>query len=445
METTSETSSKLGWGTVLIFSFWFASWNILWGVYNNYLPVLLQAGGENFNVLGSSKALGFGIGAFAVGIIMSIDNIAGAIFKVLFGPVVDQVKSRKKILLISGSIAAIAYALIPVGFLMITPETSGNMEALKGPLVFTVIILSVMIAGWGVAEITEASLFHVVVSSVQRSRNVGYRVFIGGLAFVATLLIGNKLYEINLGLPFWIGAGFYAMTLVLYGIVIKEPKHTTLTEDEEKDRRSFGAKVKEALRSFTPELKDAFIKIAVAKFMLIFGVMAFQTYASSYLVNELGITEAQAGNYVVIFFAGYMVAALPSGYLSNRIGRRRLLLIFLAVYTLVGFFEYFLGTAATLIPAFFLVGMSTSVSDIIPLSMAADTAPSKKVMGMTMGFYFFVATLSAIISVPFFGWIFEITNNNYNLMWLGVGIAGVVGFLFMLFKKGIVGEAKPAE
>lgn len=417
----------------------------MWGVYNNYLPVLLQAGGANFNVLGSSRALGFGIGAFAVGIIMSIDNVAGAVLKVVFGPIVDQVRSRKRILLISGAVAAVAYALIPVGFLMITPEASGQMDLLTGPFIFTFAMLTIMIGGWGVAEMAESSLFHVVVSSKQRSKTVSYRVFVGGLAFVVTLLIGNRLYEVNLGLPFWIGAGFYSLTLILYALVIKEPDHSTFPKRESEEGRPFFTRVREALSTFTPEHKDAFLKIGVAKFLLIFGVMAFQTYASSYLVNELGISEAEAGNYVAIFFAGYMLAAIPSGFIANRIGRKRLLLVFLALYTFVGFFEFFFGTPATLIPAFILVGMSTSASDIIPLSMAADTAPSNQVMGTTMGLYFFIATMSAIISVPFFGWVFELTNNNYNLMWLGVGIAGVIGFLVMYSKKGTLGEAKDGQ
>jgi hypothetical protein len=35
---------------------------------------------------------------------------------------------------------------------------------------------------------------------------------------------------------------------------------------------------------------------------MIFGIMAFQTYGSSYIVDELAVSEAEAGNYVVIFF-----------------------------------------------------------------------------------------------------------------------------------------------
>jgi maltose/moltooligosaccharide transporter len=438
---------------VIIFSFWFASWNILWGIYNNYVPVLLQAGGADFNVLGSSSALGFGIGAFAVGIIMSIDNIAGAILKLIMGPLVDQVKSRKKILLIAGTIAAAAYALIPVGFLMITSENSGQLTELNGPFIFTIVILCIMIGGWGVAEIVESSLFHVVVSSMHRSKIVGYRVFIGGLAFILTLVIGNLLYSINLGLPFWIGAGFYSITLALYARYIKEPEGTTMSESPEAESglrsglrsgalKTFGQKLREALGEFSREERNALLIISAVKFMLIFGVMAFQTYSSSYLVNEIGITEAEAGNYVVIFFAGYMAAALPAGYLSNRIGRKRLLVFALAVSAGSGLVQYLFGTVASLIPALILLGFSTSMSDIIPLSMAADTAPSKKVMGMTMGIYFFAATLSAIISVPFFGWIFQITGNNYSLMWLGVAISGLVGLILVSLKRNSIGEMK---
>jgi len=46
-----------GWSQILVFSLWFATDTIVWGFYNNYIPVLLQAGGANYNVQGVSAAL----------------------------------------------------------------------------------------------------------------------------------------------------------------------------------------------------------------------------------------------------------------------------------------------------------------------------------------------------------------------------------------------------
>ena len=45
--STETKEKKINWSLVLIFALWFASWNVLWGIYNNYLPIFLQAGGEN--------------------------------------------------------------------------------------------------------------------------------------------------------------------------------------------------------------------------------------------------------------------------------------------------------------------------------------------------------------------------------------------------------------
>jgi MFS family permease len=444
MSTEVKEEKKIGWSIILIFALWFASWNVLWGIYNNYLPIFFQAGGENFDVQGASTALGFGIGAFAVGLLMSADNVAGALFKLFFGPIADRVKSRKKIVLISGVIAAIAYAMIPFGLMRITPEQSGDLSVLTGPFIYTVAILCIMIAAWGVAEITESSLLHVIVPSEQRAKVVGYRVFIGGLAFVATLMLSNMLYSIHIGMPFWIGSGLYAITLILYAWKIVEPEGSTLAGEVKEKTESFMQQVKEAIAKFSREEKRALLIVALTKFFMIFGIMAFQTYGSSYIVDELGINEAAAGNYLAVFFSGYMIAALPAGYLANKIGRKNLLVIALGLYTLAGLVQYFSGVAATLIPALVVIGISTSVSDIIPLSMAADTVPTKKVMGMTMGFFFFVATTSAIVAVPLFGWIFEITGNNFNLMWLGVAVSGIIGLLIITRKKDNIGEVTVA-
>ncbi len=364
----------------------------------------------------------------------------------VFGPVADRVKSKKRILIVSGTIAAIAYGLLPFGFMMITPETSGNIDLLQGPFVFTVVVLCVMIGAFMTSQITESALFQVVMPSVSRAKASAYRVFIGGLTFVLTMLVGNQLYKMHVGMPFWISAGFFLLTLVLYGIFIKEPQGDHFeTKDAAGKHISIFRQVKETVALFTPAEKKAFAIISFTKFMLIFGVMAFQTYGSSYIVNTLGINEAEAGNYTIIFFAGYMLSALPAGYLSNKIGRKNMVLIALAFYAVVGIFQYFTGMLVTLIPALFLIGASTGVSDVIPMCMAADTAPDNKVMGTTMGVYFFIATMSPIIAVPLFGWIFEVTNNNWSLMWLGVAITGILGFLLMSMKKDKIGEMKKVE
>ncbi|MCF7905121.1 MAG: hypothetical protein K9M49_08210, partial [Candidatus Marinimicrobia bacterium] len=65
---------KFSYGRLLLLGFGFMGTTILWGIYNAYVPIFLQAGREGFS--NTSGVDGFGMSATATGFIMTLDNIA---------------------------------------------------------------------------------------------------------------------------------------------------------------------------------------------------------------------------------------------------------------------------------------------------------------------------------------------------------------------------------
>ena len=63
-----QKKEKIPWKVVLPFGFILAGWSMLWAVYNNFVPVYLQAGNPVFDAAGSAVTFGFGLTAFTAGL-----------------------------------------------------------------------------------------------------------------------------------------------------------------------------------------------------------------------------------------------------------------------------------------------------------------------------------------------------------------------------------------
>jgi maltose/moltooligosaccharide transporter len=436
----------INWKYVLLFGLWDAAWAIMWGVYNNYMPVFWQAGNPNYNVLGASTAVGFGLGAFSTGLIMSIDNIASVVMQPIFGALSDRAKSRKRIVVIAGAIPAIFFALIPFGFMSIPAEKSGQFAALVIPFIIVMTLALCMIVSWGVSKGSEYGLRYSIIPSAVRTQVYSYTAVFGGFAFVATFLGANMLYKINPGLPFWVGSGFLAVTVLGYAIFMKEPKGTTLSNedfDSVGQKRDTGFKVIwEGLKLFSPDQKRALAIISGTKFLAWSGVAGLETFASSYVVNSLGLDESAAGNLIAIYFLGYLVFAVPAGYLAAKLGRKNMLRVALIAFIVAGITQFTLQNMSMIYFVLLLAGAANSTTDIMVTPMISDIAPSKKVMGITVAIASSVTTLASVLAVPAWGAIIQAFGNNFGLLWLGLAIMPALGFILISTLKPGLGEAK---
>jgi maltose/moltooligosaccharide transporter len=434
---------KMNWKYVIIFGLWGAAWNIIWGVYNNYMPVFWQSGNVNYNVLGASTAVGFGLGAFITGLIMSIDNISNAILGPVFGALADRAKSRKPLVIIFGTLTALFYALLPLGFLNIPAAKSGQFNALMLPFILTVSFAFLMILSWSVALNAENGLRFSIIPSAIRTQVVGYGAVFGGLGFILTFTMSNLFYKIYPALPFWIGSGFLLIVVLCYAFLIKEPAGVTLTgEDEEKAAGLKG--IAAGWNLLSGEQKKNIIMIALTKFLIWFGVAGLETFASSYVVNNLGLDEGQAGMMIAIYFLGYLLFAVPAGYISARIGRKTLLRIACIAFIVAGVTQYALHSQILLYAVLVIAGAANSTTDCMILPMVADVAASKKVMGVTLGISSSMVTLASILAVPFWGALIQSLGNDFSILWIGMAVFPALGLILVSTLKKDVGEAKPA-
>lgn len=440
--STPAPKVSVNWKYTIIFGLWFASWFVIWGTYNSYLPVIFQSGNPDFNVLGASKAVGFGLGAFITGLIMSLDNICIVLLQPIFGNMSDRAKSRKRLVVIGGLLAAFCYIILPFGFLGIPAEKSGNLAALIPFFIITVVAASAMIFSWSLALPAENGLKFVLVPSAARTRVWSIVAFFGGIAFVATFMTSNMLYTIHHGLPFWVGGGFLLLVVALYALFIKEPENAMVDRGEDEAASGLGA-VLSGLKQYPREDLNALLTISFTKFLTIFGVAALETFGVSYIINELGVPEGSAAMNVAIYFVGYLIAAIPAGFISNRIGRKNLLRIALILFMVLAVVQYALNSMALLLVVLIGLGVANGITDVMCVPMATEMAPSKKVMGVTLGTMAAITSLASVISVPFWGGVIQAMGNNFRVIFIALVVGPLLAFLLTFALKGNAGEARP--
>jgi maltose/moltooligosaccharide transporter len=255
-------------------------------------------------------------------------------------------------------------------------------------------------------------------------------------------MTSNMLYSIHPGLPFWVGGGFLLLVVILYAIFIKEPPYSKPEPSTEDEPRGLAALVS-GLKQFPKEDLVALLTISFVKFLTIFGVAALETFGVSYIINELGVPENNAAMNVAIYFVGYLIAAIPAGFLANKIGRKNLLRIALVLFIVMAIVQYLLNSMALLLVVLILFGVANGITDVMCLPMATEMVPSKKVMGVTVGTMAAITSLASVISVPLWGGIIQATGNNFRVIFFALMIGPLLALLLSFALKGKTGEAKP--
>jgi MFS family permease len=152
--------------------------------------------------------------------------------------------------------------------------------------------------------------------------------------------------------------------------------------------------------------------------------------------TSLGTPNAWTGLIAAASTIPGILISLPAGSLSDVLGRRKMLLISGIIFASAPFLYLFINSWWELIPIRFYHGFATAI--FVPVANAAivDLFPATKGARIST---FSSMTLVGRGIAPFMGgYILSVTNNNYNDLYLAVGVAGVtallVGLPFLLKK-----------
>ena len=430
---------KLDYKKAFTIGFGLFAAQLMWMIYNTYMPIFLQAGSPAFDAHLSVSSLGFGLSATMTGLIMSLDNIAAFFIQPIMGPISDRTRSRfgrrMPYILIFAPIAVIAFVLIPLAPQMISPEFNGQLDKLTGPFIFLIVTSLVMLVAMALWRTPLFALMPDLIPSPLRSQANGVINLMAGIGGILAFVAGGFLYNLYRPLPFWFGG---VLTLAAVGVLlwkIREPKE--LVEAAEVEG---GIQVFKQLRSIPKENARSLTLLILTIFFYMVGFNSVETFFSSYAVNTLGVKESSAAFILSASYISCISFAIPTGILAGKIGRKKTMLGGLLLFAVGLFVAYFFPSVPFIVGILIVGGIAWAAININGLPMVLDTSTSEEMMGTYSGLYFVAATLAAAVGPILNGWIIDLTGQNYNMIFIVCPVFFVLAFISL---SGVTrGESK---
>lgn len=405
---------KLNFGKTFLIGFGFFGISVMWKLYNDYVPIFLQAGNPAFK--SSTTASGFGLGATLTGFVMTLDNIAGLFLLPLIGVWSDRVWTRlgrrRPFIVALAPISILAFSAIPFVVRQIPPQLSGQTAQLGQPLALFMIVIGIFLLAMAGFRTPIISLMPDLTPSPLRSQANGIINLMGGVGGVIITLVGAKLYGINIALPFIVAGVLMVLAVLMLIFFVQEPRQLTDTPEERESEERLHAL--HNLRRVPAESRRSLLLLMLSIFLWFVGYNAIETFFTSYGVNVLHIKENQASLLSSVSYITFILFAVPSGYIAARIGRRKAITIGLAVFACLLLIGYFLPSLYVIGTALALGGCAWAMVNINSLPMVIDTSPTDANIGAYTGFYYLASQLAAITGPILNGFVIE-QSNNYGL------------------------------
>lgn len=416
---------------------------MVWVIYNTYVPIYLQAGDPIFDSNRVAVTRGFGLNATLTGLIMTLDNIAAFFLQPLMGPISDRTSTRigrrMPYIIALAPIAVIAFALIPIPTQMIPIELNGQVEKMSGLFIFFLVAVGVMLVAMALFRTPLFALMPDLIPSQLRSEANGVINLMAGIGGIIAFVLGGVLYNIYQPLPFWVVG---IITLLSVGVLfwkIKEPPQLVASAADIEG----GLGVLRHLRQIPRENARSLSLLLLTIFFYMVGFNAVETFFSSYGVSTLGVKESTASMILSVAYVSFIIFAIPSGKLAARIGRKRTMIIGLVLFSLVLAITYFVPLVPAVIVLLIFAGIAWAFVNINGLPMVLDISDSEELMGTYTGLYFIAATLAATLGPILNGWIIDLAGRNYNMIFVVSPVAFSLAVVCML---GVTrGEAKSIQ
>ncbi len=400
------STKRFPWGRTFLLGFGFLGISIIWPIFNQYVPLFLQAGNPDFEarLLAEGKAipdiLGFGLTPALAMFIMTWDNILNMFIAPWAGSRSDRTWNRfgrrKGWILLGAPIALLSFVFIPVA------------QSVLAILVF------ILITNFGMALFRAPTIAWLgdLFEADDRSKANGVINLMGGVGGLLAYFGGGLLFNaLGRSAPFVAGALVTTLALVTVLVAVREPRALAQTET-----RPTG--VWEDVRRLFTQADRGGLLVLISILFWFMAYNALETGLSSFAVFTLGMKAGTAAIYTGVMTISFIVFAVPAGMLGTRYGRApviRVGLIGLTLLTLAGYF--LIRSPLTLALVLALAGALWSLVNVNSLPLVYDHGDERRI-GTYTGLYYFSSQLAAILGPTLGGVLVEVLGNEYRWLWL---------------------------
>ncbi|HOO73874.1 MAG TPA: SLC45 family MFS transporter [Tepiditoga sp.] len=419
---------KFKFWNLFILGFGFFGVSVLWPLYNSYVPIFLK---------------NFDLSSFAVGSIMTIDNIFAIFMLPVIGALSDQTRTRfgrrMPYIMIGSPLAAIMFVLIP--FL----KDFNSLWLLMTVIIFMNFFMALF-------RSPVVALMPDITPSKYRSQANGIINFMGGLGALLAYFAGKPLYDANPVYPFIAGAALMLIGNIVLFVFVKEPKEYTISEGHV----SVGSVFRKGSSDLIKNLKDVFLAkeksllfILLSILFWFIGFNAIETFFTTYVKYHVGIAESTGAFILGIFSLTFMIFSIPAGIIGSKMGRKKTIFSGIIIVFLMAVAIFYFGNTDMNIQSnkdFFIKimyiifpigGIGWALINVNSLPMVVDMTTTEKSGGYT-GLYYFFSMAANIFAPPLAG--FFMDKKGYNALLVFSVVFFLLAFFTMMFVRK--GEAK---
>lgn len=415
-----------------IVGFGFLGISIIWPIFNQYVPIFLQAGNPEFEreLLAAGRAIpdvsGFALSPALAFFIMTWDNIINVFIQPWVGERSDHTWNRfgrrKGWILLGVPIAVLGFIFVPIA---------------QTALAVAVFIL---ITNFGMALFRSPTVAWLgdLFDPDDRSKANGIINLMGGVGGLLAFFGGGILFN-NLGrvTPFIAGALVLIAASIVAVVLVKEPRE--IDKDE-----SGGEHGIDNLRQLIRSIDRSGIYVLLGILFWFMAFNALETGLSSFAVFALGIAPGTASIYAGAVTVSFIVFAIPAGLIAQRIGRRRAIIIGLIGLTIIFFAAYFvIQDAITFVIGLIITGIFWALVNVNSLPLVYDYGDERKI-GAYTGLYYFASQSAAVLGPVLGGLLVDALGDQHRLLFLFSAVFMALALIVMTRVRARIAAAATA-
>ncbi|BAC13153.1 antibiotic resistance protein (antibiotic efflux protein) [Oceanobacillus iheyensis HTE831] len=170
----------------------------------------------------------------------------------------------------------------------------------------------------------------------------------------------------------------------------------------------------------------SFISISLVQLLIFLSFYALLTTLPIYVMDQLGGNEAEGGLVVTVMLLAAIIIRFFSAKLLDKIGKKRGLIISVALFMITSFLYLLVETYTSLLALRFLHGFSFGIITTATGAIAADIIPASR-KGAGLG-YFAMAMNVAVVLGPFIG-LTLIQYVSFHTLFFILGVLMIVALI----------------
>ncbi len=408
---------KLDYKRTVLIGMAFLSICAFWQMYDNIIPLILK------NT--------FHLGETLTGAIMAADNVLALFLLPLFGTLSDRINTpigkRMPFILAGTGSAFLFLLLLPVADRM-------------GSLWLFIAALFLVLLSMGLYRSPAVALMPDLTPKPLRSKGnavINLMGAVGGVyaLIMISLLVGSGTTPDYFPLFLSVGLLMLLSIAVLFFTVPENRLRARMAAEEESTDNG------PASTELPREMKRSLLFILLSVALWYIAYNAVTTAFSRYATHVWGLENGGYANCLMVATVAAIVSYIPIGALSSRIGRKRTILIGVALLTFCYLCASFYTTYHATMNLFFgIIGFAWAAINVNSFPMVVEISTGGDV-GKYTGYYYTFSMAAQVITPILSGFLLE--HISYRTLFPYAVVFSVLAFCTMLFVKH--GDSKPEK